>query len=128
MGIFFGSLVIVPGLLVLNGWVIPVRWGRRRCVFLAGVMLPVVIGVIEYFWLHGPSRTRSAINSAFVAPFVWIWLFTALTTNGDFGRRGLPAIGPIRSFSMDNFFLDLNPCMCETALFWWGRCKCPPYH
>jgi hypothetical protein len=75
MTIFFGSIVIVPGLLVLNCWVIPVRWVQKRLVFLAGAMLPAVIGFVEYFWLHGPYKIRGAINAAFVAPGTWIWFF-----------------------------------------------------
>jgi hypothetical protein len=75
MGIFFGSIVIVPGLLVLNCWVIPVRWVKKRSVFLAGAMLPAVIGFVEYFWLHGPYKIRGAINAVFVAPGTWIWFF-----------------------------------------------------
>ncbi len=75
MGIFFGSIVIVPGLLVLNCWVIPVRWVQKRSVFLAGAMLPAAIGLVEYLWLHGPYKIRGAINAAFVAPGTWIWFF-----------------------------------------------------
>jgi hypothetical protein len=71
MMIFFGSIVIVPGLLVANCWVIPVRWQRKGRAFLAGLALPAVIGVIEYFWLHGGSTKRAAIEAALEA--IWPW-------------------------------------------------------
>lgn len=75
MGIAFGSLVIVPALLIANCWVLFVAWMRRTAVMLAGIALPAVIGTAEYFLLHGPSWIRWAINAAFVAPFTWLWLF-----------------------------------------------------
>ncbi|HRD50311.1 MAG: hypothetical protein JNK95_03640 [Candidatus Competibacter sp.] len=78
MGLFFGSLFIVPGLVLLNGWVIPLRWERRLALFLAGLILPAVVGLAEYGWLYGPSPIRAAINAAFVAPFVWVWVFAFL--------------------------------------------------
>ena len=78
IGIVFSSLVSVPGLLVINGWVLPLRWDRRRSVLLAGLVLPAVIGAVEYLWLHGPYKMRGAINAAFVSPFVWVWLFIIL--------------------------------------------------
>lgn len=78
MSLFFGSLVIVPGLVLLNGWVIPLQWKRRLTVLLAGLLLPASIGLTEYVWLYGPSPMRAAINAAFVAPFIWVWAFTLL--------------------------------------------------
>jgi hypothetical protein len=55
MGVFFGSVFIVPGLLVANCWVIPIHWEQKGSAFLAGLMTPAVIGAIEFFWLYGPS-------------------------------------------------------------------------
>jgi hypothetical protein len=75
MSLFFGSLVIVPGLLVVNCWVLPLRWKRKFTLFFAGMMLPAAIGLVEYLWLQGPTKARAAINGAFVAPCIWIWLF-----------------------------------------------------
>jgi len=77
MGVAYGSIVIVPGLFVINIWIFPLQWQRRFTVFLAGLALPAVIGLVEYFWIYG-TGTRRAINAAFVAPFLWIWMFVAL--------------------------------------------------
>lgn len=78
MTLFFGSLFITPGLLIANGWVIPVQWDSRIAVLLAGLGLPAVVGAVEFCWLYGPYKIRWAINSTMQAPFPWIWLFTAL--------------------------------------------------
>lgn len=78
MSLFFGSLFLVPGLVLLNGWVVPLRWKRGLAPFLAGLILPAIIGLTEYGWLYGPSPIRAAVNAAFVAPFVWVWAFLCL--------------------------------------------------
>jgi len=75
MALGLGSLVLIPGLPVLNCWVIPIRWIRRLSVFLAGMILPTLIGIVEYLWLLGPYEIRGALNSTIVAPYIWIWLF-----------------------------------------------------
>lgn len=77
MGIAFGSIVLVPGLLITNGWILPLRWNRRSTVLLAGLGLPAVIALLEYLWLYG-NASRWLINAAFVAPFYWIWAFVIL--------------------------------------------------
>lgn len=92
MSLFFGSLFIVPGLLIANCWVIPIRWSKRRVVFLTGLGLPAVIGAVEFFWLFGPHKLRWAINSTMVAPFPWIWLFVVLL----FSPLLISVIGAIR--------------------------------
>lgn len=78
MSIFFGSIFIVPGLLLANCWVIPIRWKKRRGVFIAGLGIPALIGAIEYLWLLGPSKIRWAINSIMAGSFPWIWLIVLL--------------------------------------------------
>lgn len=78
MSIFFGSLFIVPALLIANCWVLFIAWTRKFSLILAGILLPTVIGAMEFFWMHGPSRIHSAINAAFVAPFAWLWLLAIL--------------------------------------------------
>lgn len=77
MLIFFGTLFIAPGLLVANCWVIPYPWKRKGIAWLAGLMIPAVIGAIEFLWLHGPDKVRWAIKSAMAAP-LWVWLFILL--------------------------------------------------
>lgn len=71
----FGSLVIVPGLLIANGWTLFLSWPRKSPLFFAGMALPALVGVMELLMVHGPYRIRWAINAAFVAPFPWLWLF-----------------------------------------------------
>lgn len=78
MTIFFGTLFIVPGLLVANCWVIPIQWSRRGTIFFAGLMVPAVIGVIEFLWLYGSDKIRWAIKSAMSAPSFGTWLFIFL--------------------------------------------------
>jgi hypothetical protein len=78
MSIFFGSIFIIPGLLIANCWVVPIQWGKRSAVYFSGLAIPAEIGAIEYFWLFGPDKIRWAINSVNVAPFPWIWLFVPL--------------------------------------------------
>lgn len=53
MTVFFASLAIVPALLVLNLWVLGVRWrGHFRC-FFAGLALPAVVGAFEAWLMFG---------------------------------------------------------------------------
>lgn len=81
-GSYDGALIIfgflgVPGLMVAGCWVIPNQWGRRGSVFLAGLLIPAVVGAVEFFWLWAPINTRVAIGTTIGEPyFVWmLWLF-----------------------------------------------------
>lgn len=73
MTIFFGSLFMVPGLFVANCWVLPLRWSQRSSVFLAGLLLPAAMGLVEYLFLYGPRTLRGSFHAAFVSPFLWLW-------------------------------------------------------
>lgn len=75
MAIAFGSLLIVPGLLIANCWTLFLSWPRKSTLFVAGTALPALVGVMELLMVHGPYRIRWAINAAFVAPFIGLWLF-----------------------------------------------------
>ncbi|HTT08530.1 MAG TPA: hypothetical protein VMH34_07050 [Gammaproteobacteria bacterium] len=76
MSLAFGSLFIVPGLYVTNLWVVMNQWARKSEAFIAGMMIPSVIALVEYLWVGDYSyKARTAINHAFIAPFLWIWLF-----------------------------------------------------
>jgi hypothetical protein len=77
MGLAIATVISVPGILVANGWVLPLRWSARRHLFAAGLALPAVLLLVEYLWLYG-GPFRRIINAAFVAPFLWIWLFVLL--------------------------------------------------
>lgn len=78
MAIAFGSLVIVPALLIANCWTLFLPWQRKSTLFFAGTALPALVGVMELLMVHGPYGIRWAINAAFVAPFVWLWLFAII--------------------------------------------------
>jgi hypothetical protein len=77
IGLALGSLVIVPGMLVANCWVLGRPWNARGRIFGAGLALPAILVFVEFLWLHG-GPFRRIINAAFVAPFVWVWLFALL--------------------------------------------------
>lgn len=78
IGIAFGSLIVVPGLLIANCWTLFLPWQRKSTLFFAGTALPALVSVMELLMVHGPYRIRWAINAAFVAPFVWLWLFAII--------------------------------------------------
>jgi hypothetical protein len=61
MGLAFGLFWIVPALLVMNGWVVPIAWQSRLTVFIAGTMLPSAIGVAEFLLVH-PQQFMRNIN------------------------------------------------------------------
>jgi hypothetical protein len=52
MTIFFLSLVLVPAVLVLNLWVLLVRWQSHFRAFFAGLALPAVVGMAEALLLY----------------------------------------------------------------------------
>jgi len=74
LGVAIITVLSIPGMLAANCWVFPLRWSARRHVFAAGLALPAVLVLVEFLWLHG-GPFRRLINAAFVAPFLWIWLF-----------------------------------------------------
>ena len=53
MALTFASIVIIPGLLVANCWVLLFRWQKKYELFLAGLLLPVVVGFLEYLFVWG---------------------------------------------------------------------------
>ncbi len=77
MGLVLATLFILPGMLLANCWVLPWRWTTRGQLFAAGLALPAVLVLAEFLWLHG-GPVRRLINAAFVAPFLWVWLFFLL--------------------------------------------------
>ena len=78
MGVALVGVVATPALLVLNAWVLFVRWRRKGTLAIGGLMLPGVIGLMESLWTVGPTPIRWLINSTIVSPFLWIWLFIGL--------------------------------------------------
>jgi hypothetical protein len=56
MTVFFGTLFLVPPLLVLDLWVLAVPWRGHFRAFVAGLALPAVVGALEG-WVMFSSRT-----------------------------------------------------------------------
>jgi hypothetical protein len=52
MMIFFWSLALVPAVVVLNLWVLFVRWQGHFRAFFAGLALPAAVGVAEALFLY----------------------------------------------------------------------------
>lgn len=76
--LFFGLAWIMPGLLLMNCWVIPLRWQQKRSVFFSGLILPFVIGIAELIWLHGSSEMAIAIQTVLFGSSIRIRLFILL--------------------------------------------------
>lgn len=74
MGVVLITVVMLPLLAIANGWIRYCEWSRRAALFCAGLALPAVVVLTEYLWLH-VYATRQIINSAFIAPFLWVWAF-----------------------------------------------------
>ena len=77
MGLVVAMILSIPGMLVANCWVPMHSWATRRKVLVAGLALPALLALTEFLWLYG-GPARRIINAAFVAPFIWVWLFVAL--------------------------------------------------
>jgi len=78
MGVVLVGVVATPALLLLNSWVLFVRWRKNTSLGLGGLVLPGVVGLVESLWTVGPTPIRWLINATIVAPFLWIWLFVGL--------------------------------------------------
>jgi len=62
MLVFFGSLVLVPALLVLDLWVLAVPWRGHFRAFFAGLALPAVVGAIEGWAMFASGSPQQALN------------------------------------------------------------------
>jgi len=62
MMVFYVSLALVPALLVLNLWVLGVRWRGHFRVLFAGLALPVFVGLLELLALHGSTSQQRALD------------------------------------------------------------------
>lgn len=78
MGVVLVGIVATPSLLVLNTWLLFVRWRINYSLSLGGLLLPGVIGLMESLWTVGPASVRGLINATIVSPFLWIWVFVGL--------------------------------------------------
>ena len=75
IGVVLVGVVATLALLVLNTWLLLVRWRKNRSLGLAGLVLPGVIGLVESLWTVGQAPVRGLINATIVSPFLWIWVF-----------------------------------------------------
>ena len=72
------GVFIVPGLLVANCWLFFVRWSNRALVFLAGSVLPALVGATQAVILYGPRDFDRWSKSMLDArPWLW-WAILAL--------------------------------------------------
>lgn len=69
MTVFFSSLVTVPALIVLDLWVLAVRWRGHFRAFFAGLALPAAFGALEALVMFGSRRTLAPLESALDSPF-----------------------------------------------------------
>lgn len=72
--LFFGLAWIMPGILLMNCWLIPFQWQRKRSAFLAGMMLPIVIGIFELFWLLGSGKEATILSTLLKWPALSLFL------------------------------------------------------
>lgn len=69
MTLFFASLAVVPALLVLDLWVLGVRWrGHFRC-FFAGLALPALVGAFEGWLMYGPTAQHRSLDRLLDTPY-----------------------------------------------------------
>lgn len=61
MGLMFASFILVPGLLVANCWMLFFRWEEKSWLFLGGLLLPFVVGFLEYLFLYGSRQTSEIL-------------------------------------------------------------------
>ncbi|HUN68944.1 MAG TPA: hypothetical protein VMU46_09105 [Burkholderiales bacterium] len=68
MLIFFGSLILVPALVVLDLWVLAVPWRGHFRAFFAGLALPAVVGAIEAWAMFASGSPQQALERLAVHP------------------------------------------------------------
>lgn len=77
MGIAFGSLVLVPMLLVTNCWVVITRLRHKWMVLLTSLLIPGTTAILEYLWLNYKFGVRNFMQHLFVGQY-WLWFFIFL--------------------------------------------------
>ena len=60
MLLFFASLVAVPGVLLLNCWVLFVAWSSRIRMLVAACAIPAVVGLGALLVVHGTGHWQEA--------------------------------------------------------------------
>lgn len=77
MGIAFGSLVLVPMLLITNCWVVLTRFRHKWKILLASLFIPGTTAILEYLWLNYKFGVRNLMQRLFVGRY-WVWFFIFL--------------------------------------------------
>ena len=70
INILFVSLFAVPGLLLLNLWVVPVRWTAALRALGAGLLLPAALGALELSWQSDDRGWNPAMEDFLGPPYV----------------------------------------------------------
>ena len=68
MLLFFASLVAVPGVLLLNCWVLFVAWSSRIRMLVAACAIPALVGLGAVLLLHGTGHWRE-VGIVILLPF-----------------------------------------------------------
>jgi hypothetical protein len=78
MLLFFASLVAVPGVLLLNCWVLFVAWSSGIRMLAAACAIPAVVGLGSLLVVHGTGRWQEA-GIAILLPFLMVPITYART-------------------------------------------------
>jgi len=62
----------IPWLALFNCWVFFIEWKRTSTLFLGGISLPALIGLVVCLFCHGPLTSRKAIGDAVFNSPSWI--------------------------------------------------------
>jgi hypothetical protein len=71
MIVFFASLIAVPGIVLLNGWVLFVPWRRRASLVAAASVLPAIVALGCALFVHGSGRWQE-LGMLPLAPFLLV--------------------------------------------------------
>jgi hypothetical protein len=72
------GVFIVPGMFVANCWLFFVRWSGRAKLFLAGLVLPGLMGTVQAVLLYGNRDVGRWVNGL-LSRLPWLqWAFLAM--------------------------------------------------
>lgn len=69
--VFFASLIAVPALVLLNGWVLFVEWRRRSRLIASASVLPAVVALGCLLFVHGSGRWQE-LGMLPLVPFLMV--------------------------------------------------------
>lgn len=70
MVLFFASLFVVPALLVLNLWVVLIRWRGHFAAFFAGLAIPAAAGALELVIMYGSKGQHRTLQHVIDSPLL----------------------------------------------------------